>query len=131
MAYTANAGEHEDLRLLRESATSFAQKSLNPGRLRKLRNEGCEFDRQMWAQFAELGWTGLMISEEAGGFGMGLDAASAVLEPLGKQLMLEPLIAGALLPGEALSRCPAGDLRSRLLGEIGSGKLIAALAWQS
>lgn len=132
MSDTANADtEREDLRLLRDSATAFAQKSLNPGRLRKLRNERREFDREIWTQFAELGWTGLMISEDAGGFGMGLDAAAAVLEPLGKQLFLEPLIAGALLPGEVLSRCPAGGLRDRLLGEIASGKLVAALAWQS
>ena len=132
MSDTATAGiEREDLRLLRESATAFAQKHLNPGRLRRLRNEGREFDREIWTQFAELGWTGLMISEDAGGFGMGLEAAAAVLEPLGQQLMPEPLIAGALLPGDVLSRCPAGALRDRLLGDIASGKLIAALAWQS
>ena len=132
MSDTAEAGiEREDLRLLRESAIAFAKKSLNPGRLRRLRNEGREFDREIWAQFAELGWTGLTIAEEAGGFGMGLDAAAAVLESLGQQLMLEPLIAGALFPADVLSRCPAGALRGRLLGDIASGKLIAALALQS
>jgi alkylation response protein AidB-like acyl-CoA dehydrogenase len=100
MSDTANADtEREDLRLLRDSATAFAQKSLNPGRLRKLRNERREFDREIWTQFAELGWTGLMISEDAGGFGMGLDAAAAVLEPLGKQLFLEPLIGRSAAAG--------------------------------
>ena len=49
------------------------------------------FDREAWAAMQELGWHLLAVPESAGGVGMGLVAAAAVQEEIGRAACPTPL----------------------------------------
>ena len=121
----------DEHRLLRESARSFAARSLRPHRLRIHRDAGSEFERRIWREMAELGWTGIAIPADLGGCGLGLAEATIVLEELGERLLPEPLVAAALLPGHILSHARETQIRDKLILGIVSGSIVLALAWQS
>lgn len=81
-----------------------------------------------WAGFAELGLTGLPVAEEHGGFGgSGVDLL-AVMEEMGRGLVVEPYFATAVL-GAALLRFGGGAPARELLPQVAEGalKLAAAL----
>ena len=49
------------------------------------------WDRDLWTQITELGWTAACVPEEAGGIGMPLVAAVALAEEAGKAAFPSPL----------------------------------------
>ncbi len=83
------------------SARSDARDGLDPGD---------------WSAIAELGWTGLMIPEAAGGLGLGLVDAVVVLEEMGKVAFPGPYLASALIATVAARRLGLDDLLVDLAG---------------
>ena len=80
------------------------------------------FSREFWRKFAELGWLGLGIPEDAGGVGGGPVETSVVMEALGAGLAVEPYLATVVMGGyllqqgasaqrERLARLAAGELQ--------------------
>ena len=57
---------------------------------------------RLWKQFAELGFTGIMVSEEDGGVGMGHVEAGIVLEEIGRNLTPSPFLTSSVLAATAL-----------------------------
>jgi alkylation response protein AidB-like acyl-CoA dehydrogenase len=81
----------------------------------------------MWNHFAELGAVGALMREEDGGFGgAGFDIA-VVFEALGRGLVLEPLLASAVLAAEAIARS-GNETQRGLLESIADGSTIASFA---
>ena len=66
-----NAPDDETLELLRDSARDFCNRRLNVDRVRGLRGSAPPFERQAWVEMCELGWSGIVIPESAGGLGFG------------------------------------------------------------
>ncbi|MCC7120390.1 MAG: acyl-CoA dehydrogenase [Gammaproteobacteria bacterium] len=118
-----------DETLLRDSARSFAAKSAPVSRLRALRDSATGYSLPLWHEMVELGWTGMLIPERAGGSGLPLVALGVVLEELGRVVAPEPLleVAGvsALLLG-ALENAAADTLAAR----IAEGDALVVTAWQ-
>lgn len=54
-------------------------------------------DRAMWHQFAEMGWLGIMVSEEQGGLGWSAIDAAVILGECGKALVAEPYLEGGIV----------------------------------
>ncbi|MGC1469496.1 MAG: acyl-CoA dehydrogenase family protein, partial [Sphingorhabdus sp.] len=69
MAMTYN----EDQSMLRDSARDFMKTEAPVAHLRKYRDMDCKdgFSHDLWKQFAEMGFTGILIPEADGGLGMG------------------------------------------------------------
>src|SRR5579863_9867062 len=111
----------ESLRMIRDSAAGLAPRTGDLRRIRALRWVEPGFDREVWRQMCEMGWPGLMVSEDDGGSGLGVQEFCALTEVLGASLMPEPLIPAAfaaiLLPGAHL-------------GPVLSGERIVLPAWQ-
>src|SRR3546814_3094712 len=85
-----------------------------------------DLSNEHWAALAELGITGALFSEKAGGFGgVGFDIG-AVFEQLGKALVVEPFL-GALMAGRALEKSGG---HGKLLADVIAGNKIAAFAHQ-
>ena len=84
--------------LIKDSALRFAQGALPADR---------------WSVFANLGWLGIGVPEEAGGFGGALERM-LVAEALGRGLVAEPLAACAFFPAAILSAARRFDLLERL-----------------
>lgn len=64
---------NEDQSMLRDTAKPFLADAAPVKHLRRLRdsNDATGFSRDLWSQFAEMGFTGIMIPEANGGLGLG------------------------------------------------------------
>ncbi|TDU00856.1 alkylation response protein AidB-like acyl-CoA dehydrogenase [Azorhizobium sp. AG788] len=122
LAYAGN----EDVRLLAEAAEGFAKRRL---KVEAMRRPDRGVDRELWAEFASMGWFSIAVPEADGGFGMGPDALAAVMPPLGARLVREPVAASAIPVARLLSRSPRGALRDKLLGALMAGELVPCVVW--
>ena len=111
----------ESLRMIRDSAAGLAPRTGDLRRVRALRWTEPGFDRGVWRQMCEMGWPGLLVSEEHGGSGLGVQEFCALTEELGASLVPEPLI-----PAAFAAMLLTGDH----LGPVLSGKRIVLPAWQ-
>ena len=125
---TAQENQIDDA-VLRDSARAFCTKSAPVTRLRALRGTARGYSPELWHEMAELGWTGMLVPERAGGSGLPLAALGIVLEELGRVVAPEPLLeiggVSALLLG-ALETASADGLA----GRIASGEALIVTAWQ-
>jgi alkylation response protein AidB-like acyl-CoA dehydrogenase len=118
----------EEMGLIRSTARDFLEDRLGLGTVRDLMMSEDGFDRSIWKEMADMGWTGLMIDEEHGGAGYGLVETSVVLEEMGRLVTPGPFFASAVLATTAVSLTGTGDQRSELLSGMASGDRIVTLA---
>src|SRR3954452_21844393 len=114
--------------MLRDTARDFtAAEGAIAGQLRHWRDIGCKdgFGHSLWKQFAELGFTGILIDEADGGLGLGHVEAGIVLEEIGRNLTPSPFLITAVAVVEALKGTPHGE---RWFPGILAGETVAALA---
>jgi len=120
----------EDQQLLKDSAKNFCQQNAPISVLRKLRDENSErgYDEAVWQQMVELGWPGMAVAEEHGGFEFGYAGLGVVLEESGRTLVNSPLIASVLFGASLISEAGSAEQKSALLPKVVSGKLLLAVA---
>lgn len=119
---------NDDQAMLRDTAGGFmAEEGAISKQLRHWRDKGCPdgFGHGLWKQFAELGFTGILIGEEDGGLGLGHVEAGIVLEEIGRNLTPSPFLVTAVAVVEALK---GSGQRERWYPGILSGDTVAALA---
>ena len=120
---------NEDQQMLADSARPFLADKAPVSHLRALRDEGNAdgFSRDLWREFADMGFTGLLVGEEDGGLGLGHVEAGVVLEEIGRNLSPSPFLTTSVGAVTALkSGCPAA--RQAWLPGIVAGETVAALA---
>ncbi|MDF1669789.1 MAG: acyl-CoA dehydrogenase family protein [Roseovarius sp.] len=119
--------QDEDLRLLRDSVGTLLDRAGGLGRARSLRDSDEPWDASIWQELAAAGVLGVAAPEEAGGLGMGLEAAGVVAQELGRVIAPEPVVATLGLAIGLMHRlCPQDDM---LDGAI-AGDVVLAVAWQ-
>ena len=120
----------EEQSMLRDSARGLISDKAPVSHLRHLRDskDATGFSRELWKDFAEMGFSGLLIPEEFGGSGLGFVEAGVVMEEIGRTLMPSPFLSTAVLAASALSRGGSAAQKSEHLPKIAAGSLIAALA---
>jgi alkylation response protein AidB-like acyl-CoA dehydrogenase len=119
---------NDDQAMLRDSARAFmAEEGAIAKQLRHWRDRGCKdgFGHALWKQFAEMGFTGILIDESAGGLGLGHVEAGIVLEEIGRNLTPSPFLITAVAVVEALRGSRHGE---RWYPGILAGDTVAALA---
>lgn len=122
-----NFGFGEDETMLRDSAQKFFADNCSPDKIHSQvahdsnihRDIECIWDRDLWQQIIELGWTAVCVPEEAGGVGMPLVAAVAIAEEAGKAAFPSPLIS-TYCATFALKACST-DAAKSALGDIAGG----------
>jgi alkylation response protein AidB-like acyl-CoA dehydrogenase len=83
------------------------------------------FGRAEWKQFADMGWLGISLPEEAGGSAGGMTELGIVMAGAGRFILLEPLIGTVVLGAGAIEL--AGNAKQKeLLSKIATGDLILA-----
>ncbi len=123
-----NFGFSEDETMLRDSAQKFFQDNCPADKLHSLvaydhdvnRSNDCNWDKGLWHQIVELGWTAVCVPEAAGGIGMPLVAAVALAEEAGKAAFPSPLLA-TFNATFVLNACKS-DAATKALTEIAAGK---------
>ena len=118
---------NEEQAMLRDSAHDFVSEQAPTTHLRELRdsNNPDGFSRDLWKQFAEMGFTGILIPEAEGGLGLGHVEAGVVLEEIGRNLTPSPFLSTSVAAVEALRESPQRD---RWFPGIVGGETVAALA---
>lgn len=115
----------EDQQLLRSSTVDFLAAESPIAASRQISESGGEgFSRAQWKKLAELGYLGLVISEKAGGQGMGPVELAIVCEELGKVCFPGPYLDVVL----AAMVLEASAKQGRVLADIIAGDSITVIA---
>ena len=118
----------DDQEQLRDAVRKWVDKGYDFSRRSSIAQAG-GFSREVYGQLAELGLTGLYISENDGGMGMGPVEGMVVMEELGRGMVLEPL-AQTLIAGAVLSNYAPQALKSAWSPKIAAGESLVVLAYQ-
>ncbi len=120
----------EEQNMLRDAARSFCLENSPVSVLRKLRdeNDATGFDRHLWEQMVELGWAGMALPEQYGGFEFGYSGLGIVLEETGRTLVSSPLISTVLLGATAINIAASDQQKADLLPKVIAGDLTLAFA---
>ena len=118
----------EDQAMLKDSARPFIAEAAPVLHLRQLRdaNDATGFSRDLWKQFAEMGFTGVTVPEAHGGLGLGHVEAGIILEEIGRNLTPSPFLTTSVVAVEALKA--SARLSEQWLPRIATGEAIVALA---
>jgi alkylation response protein AidB-like acyl-CoA dehydrogenase len=120
----------EDQAMLADTARGFMADEGNVAKqLRHYRDIDCKdgFGHALWKQFAELGFTGMLVAEGDGGLGMGHVEAGIVLEEIGRNLTPSPFLTSSVMAATALGAGSA-ELKGRYLPGLLSGDAVYAVA---
>jgi len=116
--------------MLRDNARSFLAKNAPIAHLRKLRDSGdaTGFSRELWKEFAQMGWAGILVPPDYDGLGLGHVEAGVVMEEIGHTLTPSPMLSTSILAATALARAGTDAQKRAHLPRIASGDLIATIA---
>src|SRR4051812_18216027 len=120
----------EEQSMLRDSARGLISDKAPVSHLRQLRDskDATGFSRELWKEFADMGFSGLLVPEEFGGSGLGCVEAGVVMEEIGRTLMPSPFLSTGVLAASALSRGGSAAQKAEYLPKISAGTLLAAPA---
>ena len=119
----------DDQAMLKDTVAPFLLDNAPVKHLRSLRDGGdtAGYSKDLWKQFAEMGFTGILIPETHGGLGLGHVEAGIVLEEIGRNLTPSPFLTTAVAAVEAL-KAGGADLQAAWFPRIVSGDAIVAVA---
>lgn len=116
--------------MLRDAAAGWVRERAPIASLRALREHanGAAFDPALFAEMAEMGWTGVVVPEKDGGFGLGFAGMGVLVEELGRNLVASPLVSSAVVVSSALVLGGTQEQKDHWLPKLISGEIHAALA---
>ena len=120
----------DEQRMLRDAARDWARERSPVAALRRLRDGGDVrgFDPALWAEMAQMGWTGVLVPEAHGGSEFGFAALALVLAETGRTLTASPLLSTAAVGASALTLGGSPAQQAAWLPRIAGGDAVVALA---
>ncbi|PQA87782.1 acyl-CoA dehydrogenase family protein [Hyphococcus luteus] len=120
----------EEQEMLRESAHGFLETKAPVSALRKLRDakDPDGFSRDLWKEMAEMGWAGILVSEEHGGADFGFVGAGVLAEEMGRTLTASPFLSTSILAATAFKKIGSDAQKQENLPKIAGGEALYALA---
>jgi alkylation response protein AidB-like acyl-CoA dehydrogenase len=98
-----NFGLSEEQRQLKDSARTFLDKECPTSRVRQIMADDEGMPHDLYAQMANLGWSGLVVPEQFGGAGLGMLDMSVVLEECGYAALPGPFLFSSALAASAVA----------------------------
>jgi alkylation response protein AidB-like acyl-CoA dehydrogenase len=117
--------EHD---ILRESAEKFLAERYDYRTFRKIADSETGWSREIWAEFAKLGWLGLPFAAEDGGSGGGAVELAVLMEAFGRHLVVEPYLATVVLGGGLVAALGSAEQRRAILPSVIEGEQLLAFA---
>ena len=115
-----------DQQLLQQTVRDFLEGECSPEWVRAQWQTETGRSPEFWAQLAEIGVPGLIVSEDRGGLGMDETDLVLVLEEVGRVGLAEPVVSTAV--GAALlAALPDGRLADEWLPRVAAGEAILAV----
>jgi alkylation response protein AidB-like acyl-CoA dehydrogenase len=118
----------QDQELLESATGRFLEDNYPVERVRQLAGEPAPFEPKLWRAGAELGWTAMLVPEEAGGgsvSGNGVADLLVVCSLFGRHAAPGPLF-GTNIVAAALGRWGTAEQRAGPLAELIAGDAVAA-----
>ena len=121
---------NEEQQSLKDIAREFLQKNAPVTHFREIRDTKNElgYDEALWKEMVDLGWSGILIPEEYGGFDFGMVGMGSIFEEMGKTLTPSPLFSTGVLGASLISLGGNNTQKQSLLPKIVDGSLTTALA---
>ena len=120
---------NEEQTMIQDQVQQFVQKEYDWETRQELSNSDKGFGADNWKTFAELGWLGISISEENGGFGGSAIETMLIMEEFGKGLVVEPFLETIVMSSSVLDKHGNEEHKKEVLGPVISGELHLALAY--
>jgi alkylation response protein AidB-like acyl-CoA dehydrogenase len=119
----------EEQQMLRDSVAKFVANDYDFDTRRKIIKGDNGFSRDNWKLFAELGWLMMPFKEADSGLGGSAVDIIAVMEELGKGIVIEPFLATAIMGGGIVAEAGNAQQKEEILAQVMSGDLQLALAY--
>jgi alkylation response protein AidB-like acyl-CoA dehydrogenase len=119
----------EEQQMLRDGVARFVQQDYTFETRQRIIRDEQGFSAAHWQQFADLGWLQILFREADGGLGGTAVDLIALMELLGKGLVLEPILATAVLSGGLIAATGTDAQRAAWLVPLMEGKLQLAFAY--
>lgn len=119
----------DEQNMLKDSVARFVQDEYDFDSRRASAASELGFNPENWQTFAELGWLSIPFDEVHGGFGGGATDVMAVMEEMGKGLVVEPFIATVLMFGGLLNKSGNIALQDANIEKIIDGSLQGSFAY--
>ena len=96
---------NEEQQSLKDIAKEFLQKNAPVTHFREIRDTQNElgYDQSLWSEMVNLGWSGILIPEEYGGFDFGMVGMGSIFEEMGRTLTPSPLFSTGVLGASLLT----------------------------
>ena len=120
---------NEEQTLIQDQVDQFVQKEYDWETRQSLSNSDLGFGEDNWKKFAELGWLGISVSEESGGFGGSAIESMLIMEAFGKGLVVEPFLETMIMSGGILDNHGSDQQKSSILEPAIAGEMQLALAY--
>lgn len=118
----------ETIGMLRDSAARYADDNYSFHQRWSVLEQAQGYSPQAWSDFAEFGFLALRLPEEDGGLDGDAVAVGAIMEIVGARLLMEPLLASAVLGTGLLLKQGSAAQRAALLPQLADGSLVLAFA---
>ena len=115
--------------MLADSVTKFIDNEYDFDTRQDYAGSEREFSDDVWATFAELGWTAVPFAEEDGGIDGGPVEIMVLMQNLAPGLLVEPYLANIVLAGGILRRTANASQKEKWLQPLIGGELHATLAF--
>jgi hypothetical protein len=120
----------DEQRQLRDAVGRYLREQYDFDRYRAIRRTSEGWSREAWRGLAEIGVLGLTVPAEQGGLGFGPLETLMALSECGRSLVLEPVLASAVIATAALRPFArdGGAAAAALLSRMSAGEQVAVLA---
>jgi alkylation response protein AidB-like acyl-CoA dehydrogenase len=119
----------EEQEMLQDSVAKFIDNDYDFEKRQQIAESDAGYSAELWATFAELGWTSVPFAEDDGGFGGGPVELMLMMEQFGRGLVVEPFLANVVLAGGVLRRVATAAQKDAWLTTIIDGSRQAAFAF--
>jgi alkylation response protein AidB-like acyl-CoA dehydrogenase len=118
-------GFTDDQRQIQRTARDLLAERARPDRVREHAEAGT-MDDELWRELCALGWSGIAVSEEHGGQGLGRIELSILCEELGRSLAPVPFLPSALA-ATLIEHAGSPEQREQWLPALAAGERVGAL----
>ena len=118
----------EEQTMIKDSVSRFVRDEYDFDTRRSIIESDEGISRKFWTMFAELGWLSVPFAEEYGGFGGSVEDIAAVMEELGKGIVVEPYASTVVVFGGLLSASDNSALKEEVIPTVIDGSCMGSFA---
>ena len=120
---------NEEQTLIQRQVEQFIQRDYDWESRQSLISTDSGYSLDNWNTFAELGWLGISLSDDSGGFGGSSIDTMILMEEFGKGLVLEPFLETVVMCAELIDKAGTSEQKKDVLTGVLEGKIQLALAY--